>query len=439
LISAESQGICTHTMVTMLAKIDSGTVLLMGAALLACGSASLLLVRLSNPRLRGLGWLGCAFLSGGVGAMLIASPISSFYFASFLVSDFLILLAMALLHAGVLEMQQAPSLIDKASVTLLAIQAFVSTALYLLFPVAIGHLHIALLGVLIGCQLLLTVWMLIGLGKREVRAPAWLMSTLLISLIVINIFRSGVIFLADGVRYAQQLAALSAFTYMMYIVTAMGLAFGFFWMTSVELTTELEQLANTDPLTRIYNRRIFRRWCEREMAMSHQRSGTFSMLMIDLDHFKQVNDRYGHQFGDVVLCASVERMQDAVRGIDVLGRWGGEEFMVMLPGATAESALLVAERVRMNIERLRVPLAQSAQRQVDEVVVSVTVSLGVTTYTGVSDDLEAMFHRTDVALYRAKSGGRNRVVALWTNIDDRATAEDEDARLVVERRSFYSA
>jgi diguanylate cyclase (GGDEF)-like protein len=448
-------------MITLMSQIDSASVLILGALLLACGSGSLLVVRLTNPRLRGLGWLGGSFLVGGIGAFLIASPIREIPFVSAFVSDLLILLSLVLLQIGILEMRQERSRMPRTGMVLLAIDAVSSIGLH--YAHLGGWYRVAALCLLIAVQLMLTMGMLLRGAKPGMRAPAWFMAILLGLLIAINIFRSAVMFWMGRSLAPDAGAALDSFAYVGFIATAMGLAFGFFWMTSAELTTELEHMANTDPLTRIYNRRIFRRWCEREMASSHLSGAPFSMLMIDLDHFKQVNDRFGHQFGDVVLCAAVERMQDAVRGIDVLGRWGGEEFMVMLPGATAESALIVAERVRSNIERLRVPRSvgstdrgESAEseagqdkagqgeakpygsRQEGEYV-CVTVSLGVTSYTGRQDDLEAMFHRTDVALYRAKESGRNRVIALWNVGDDAAGGVSaEDALPLDRRRSFYS-
>ena len=226
----------------------------------------------------------------------------------------------------------------------------------------------------------------------------------------VNIFRSSVLLLLRVRSDAEFVRELETLTVLVYVVAGLGIAFGFFWMTTSELSLEIEQVANVDPLTRIYNRRVFREWCEREMARS-RRSGTpFSLLMIDLDHFKEINDRFGHQGGDELLCAVVERMQDSVRGIDVLGRWGGEEFVAVLPGASAEAAMLVAGRVRLNVEKIRLPPSSKGAGEVSEVM-RMTVSLGVTTYRGMADDLGAMFRRADRALYRAKKAGRNRVVA----------------------------
>jgi diguanylate cyclase (GGDEF)-like protein len=176
------------------------------------------------------------------------------------------------------------------------------------------------------------------------------------------------------------------------------------------LSSGLESLASTDPLTRIYNRRVFLLWCEKESGRSQKTGLPFSVLMIDLDHFKRINDEFGHDTGDRALCAVVEKIQDSVRGIDVIGRWGGEEFVALLPGAAEGSAFWVAQRVRANIEKM-VLQATHVRRQ-GEVQIRLTASVGVATYKGPEDCIHDMLKRADTALYEAKTTGRNRVLAL---------------------------
>jgi diguanylate cyclase (GGDEF)-like protein len=204
--------------------------------------------------------------------------------------------------------------------------------------------------------------------------------------------------------------ALQKVVFLVYLITAMGLAFNSLWMTTAELSEEVERMAGTDPLTRIYNRRLFRDWCERELSRSRRGRVPFSLLMMDLDHFKEINDRYGHHGGDAMLVAVVEAMQDSIRGIDVLGRWGGEEFVALLPGANGEAAVMVAQRVRSHIERLVLPAGLGTDAGREETM-RMTLSLGVATYRGLDDGLDAMFRRADEALYRAKAAGRNQVLA----------------------------
>ena len=105
-------------------------------------------------------------------------------------------------------------------------------------------------------------------------------------------------------------------------------------------------------------------------------------------------------------------MQDSVRGIDVLGRWGGEEFAVLLPHASAEAALLVAERVRASIARILLPARETRKEEAFEAV-RVTASIGVATYVGSADNVQSMVERADACLYQAKAQGRNRVITLF--------------------------
>jgi diguanylate cyclase (GGDEF)-like protein len=132
-----------------------------------------------------------------------------------------------------------------------------------------------------------------------------------------------------------------------------------------------------------------------------QRSGEpFSTCLADLDHFKRVNDTYGHLVGDEVLHAAGSRMSDALRGYDSLGRYGGEEFLVVLPRCTAERAMAISERLRRSIADQPIVLGQDA--------IHMTMSIGVSEWqTGM--EISDLLRQADVALYRAKDLGRNRV------------------------------
>jgi diguanylate cyclase (GGDEF)-like protein len=385
-----------------LGQLDAGSILVVASLLLACGSGGLLVVRLSNPRLKGLGWLGAAFASGGMGAILLTFSQRLPPFLGVILSDLLVLLAIVLLHVAMLEMHGGRSLWPKLGSSLVAVQfAGYCSLVY-------GHSHgrdrISLFGVIISIQLGQTVLLLIRGARRGGRLPAWFTAAVLSALMAVNLYRSAVLIFVLRNRPPGAAATLQTFTFLVFIATAMGIAFGFFWMTTAKLSHELEMMASTDPLTRIYNRRVFREWCEREYERSRRSGSAFSLLMMDLDHFKEINDRYGHKGGDDVLCAVVETMQDSVRGIDILGRWGGEEFVALLPGTTMESALIVAQRVRANIEKLMLESGEGAMRM--------TISLGVATLRGREDELDAIFLRADQALYLAKESGRNRVLSM---------------------------
>ncbi|UFN50549.1 GGDEF domain-containing protein [Roseomonas sp. OT10] len=158
-----------------------------------------------------------------------------------------------------------------------------------------------------------------------------------------------------------------------------------------------------DPLTRALNRRFLPTLLGREVAAALRGGGTLSVLMIDVDHFKSVNDRFGHPGGDTVLQALAETILECCRSSDVVFRYGGEEFLVVLVETDAEAAMRVAERLRLQMagRSIRLPDGQAAR---------VTLSIGVATFDGHPDHAR-LITAADQALYRAKQGGRNRSVA----------------------------
>lgn len=163
----------------------------------------------------------------------------------------------------------------------------------------------------------------------------------------------------------------------------------------------LEQLSSTDALTGIGNRRQFETRLVEELRRASRYGDPLSLVLLDIDHFKRVNDRHGHLTGDVVLIEVARSLQRAVRDTDVVARYGGEEFAVLLPRTQLAGSLTVAERVRAELHRLR-PLPESNLR--------ITASLGVAGYPSVQPSCPSeLFEAADSALYRAKRNGRDRV------------------------------
>jgi diguanylate cyclase (GGDEF)-like protein len=381
-------------------------ILIIGAILLACGSTGLLIVRLTNPRLKGLDWLGGSFAAGSAGAILLFIQQRGSLFLSVLLADVLILLSIVLLHVAILELTDKDSLFPTLGIVLLALQT--AADFFVIWLHGTNGVRTSVIGLLIAAQAGQTVVALLRAPRHGIRAPIWFSATVLTCFTIFNFFRS--LAIALGVLSDPKLFyEVKIVTYVLFLAVALGIAFGFFWMTATILTSNLEQMASTDPLTRVYNRRVFLEWCEKEMVRSQQTGNTFSILMIDLDHFKQINDSLGHRAGDEVLCAVVEKVQDSVRGIDVLGRWGGEEFTVLLPHSSSEAAMLVGQRVRGNIEQIALQEIGLDNMQSGQAI-KVTASVGVATFRGNKDRVSEVLHRADMALYEAKAAGRNRVL-----------------------------
>lgn len=168
----------------------------------------------------------------------------------------------------------------------------------------------------------------------------------------------------------------------------------------LEAKAALERQAVTDPLTGVLNRRGILDKLETEVARAERQGKPLSVALLDIDHFKSINDRYGHSVGDVVLRAVVERTQAALRAYDSVGRFGGEEFLMVIPGLRAGEARGVLERVRLRVGET--PVAT------ENVLVPVTVSIGGAGYQGGS--IDALIREADDALYRAKAQGRDRTV-----------------------------
>jgi diguanylate cyclase (GGDEF)-like protein/PAS domain S-box-containing protein len=161
---------------------------------------------------------------------------------------------------------------------------------------------------------------------------------------------------------------------------------------------QLEKLSITDPLTKAFNRLRFTAALEAEIRRSKRYVSSFSLVMFDIDNFKSINDNFGHDAGDQILVSITDLVQREIRDTDVLARWGGEEFILLLPHTDGATASEAAERIRRSLETFDF-----------QYVAQVTASFGVTEYRP-GENSDAVLKRVDNALYEAKRQGRNRVV-----------------------------
>ncbi|MBW8747404.1 MAG: GGDEF domain-containing protein [Acidobacteria bacterium] len=198
-------------------------------------------------------------------------------------------------------------------------------------------------------------------------------------------------FMVDGASRLSKVVLLCA-----------SIAIGYLWMAALQLSNELDALSLTDPLTSVLNRRGLEDRLGRELRRASMNGGRIALISLDVDHFKLINDRYGHPAGDSVLSRFAKALSEMLRPADALGRFGGEEFVAILPNTDEEGARVVAERLRERLRSLRFEFDSQLR---------LTASFGVTVCERGEDDQVAL-RRCDQALYAAKQSGRNRVVAF---------------------------
>jgi len=171
------------------------------------------------------------------------------------------------------------------------------------------------------------------------------------------------------------------------------------------LIEKLEFLSKTDSLTGLLNRRALIESLEYEVDRSKRYAAKLSLILCDMDYFKEINDTYGHVAGDAVLQAVSQTIRDSLRGTDITGRYGGDEFMVILPETPFDGAKNFAERIRLSVKKTEIAITENHN-------VRMSLSLGVTCFNVVSDNLDILVRRADSALYEAKKIGGNAVHAL---------------------------
>jgi diguanylate cyclase (GGDEF)-like protein len=250
---------------------------------------------------------------------------------------------------------------------------------------------------------LLSIWLLLRHGKGNFRSAARVASVALLAQFGFSIYRSRVLFLYWPARESEAASdprMLFARYAIMLVVFSMVLLY--VWFFVIESHQELRKSALTDALTGIFNRRAIARESEREISLARRASRPISVIAIDVDLFKSINDRYGHDGGDLALCAVADLLRNGLRQTDLIARLGGEEFAVVLPETNISGALHIAEKLRDRLASTPIALPSGN--------IQVTFTAGVAQLIGSDTSFSSIMGRADKALYRGKAAGRNCVV-----------------------------
>jgi len=251
---------------------------------------------------------------------------------------------------------------------------------------------------------IVAAWILLKHGRGPFAAVSRVTAVILIADAVIMTYRA----LLTNLFYKQADLTDRAHTDPRWVYSLAGMAFlatcmvmCVLWFLVTELSKELAEQARTDPLTGALNRRAMEEAALRETTRSIRYGHLPCMIVLDIDHFKHLNDTRGHAAGDAALQSLVNQIKPMMRVNDVLARTGGEEFTILLPNTTASAGIMAAERVRQTVEALEVPFEDEPIR--------FTISAGVAQLDPAQGGWEGMMRRADAAMYEAKESGRNSV------------------------------
>ena len=358
-----------------------------------------------NRSIKGMQWFAAALVTGIAKVILQGLDGIIPHILSGMVANELYLVSFGLQYMGLRRFVLRKPVKDRRPLLLLVFALVTYTVLYLL--------HIAYIGNLINIPFVIvcgtSAWLLIRNGSDAFRPVSRATSFVLIGCMLVSGYRA----VLTNLRYMRPWAIIDSHNDPRWLYSLVGMAvlatcmvMCFLWFLVVELERELAEQARTDSLTGALNRRAMEETALRETSRSIRYGYPLCMIVLDIDHFKQLNDTRGHAAGDRALQALVASIRPLLRTNDLLARTGGEEFTILLPDTTAASGFIAAERVRQAVEALEIPFESGA--------IHITVSAGVAQLDPSQGGWEIMMRRADSAMYEAKERGRNAVFHALT-------------------------
>ena len=369
------------------------------AVIFACLCLYMLLIHRSTPGLRGVRLITFGYAASAVGMELLARRGSIPEFFSITVANCLLVLINVFLYWGLADMLHL-----RRQRWLLPVSIFLTAGISLYFSYMRPDVSARIVGIsaIMVLQYALIVNLLSGRpGPERIHMPRLGLSVLVTLYSGINIYRAWEAHLHDP---RSLLTSTSTFTFLAPILIAVMTALGVIWLAMAQLQHELEAQSQTDSLTGLLNRRALEQIGAQAIRRARRQSTALSLIMLDLDHFKSINDEHGHDGGDEVLLHAARCLRHNLRKEDHVGRLGGEEFVAVLPGISHSSAAAIAEDLRRCLARLTV----EHQRQ----EIRISASFGVATLLPTDSTWLEILRRGDRALYIAKEQGRDRVEVL---------------------------
>jgi len=378
--------------------------IVMSLSLAAC----LLIYSTYHSEFRGVKQTAYAFIISSIASLLVVIRSQTPDIISFVLPNTLFVLSMAFIHLGFVYFYQFDDRKVKRfhGAILLMMVAFTSFFTYVDHSNNV-NVRIAILSFFVSIQ---CIYIMRTLLKGHNKANL----TLAISYLIFSLFflvRGLITLTEDPIDDFMNASLIHSLSVVVYELLVAVTSFGMVWIVSYSAQRALLEQASHDPLTKVLNRRALESTIDTEHARSLRNDSALSVIMLDIDHFKRINDRFGHARGDEVLIDIASVLTQNTRPYDSIARFGGEEFIILLPNTSVDQAEVIAEN-------LRVKIAEHNYNFKPEDGINVTASFGVTECNLVKEGWLNILERADSGLYKAKAEGRNKVVVHNTNNED---------------------
>jgi diguanylate cyclase (GGDEF)-like protein len=371
------------------------------AVIFACLCLYMLLIHRSTPGLRGVGLITAGYATSAAGMEFLALRGLIPDFFSITVANTLLILINVFLYWGIADLLH----LQRPQRWLLPISVIPAAAISLYFSYIHPDVSARIIGIsaIAVMQFGLIGHLLCGPAPQRISMPRLGLAILFTVYQAIYVYRAWEAHLGDP-RSLLRSAGTSMFSFLTPILIAVMTALGVIWLAMAQLQYELEAQSKIDSLTGLLNRRALEQIGVKAVEIARRHSAALSLIILDLDHFKLINDVYGHDGGDVALHHAARCLRDNLRDVDHVARLGGEEFVAVLPGTSHTRATEIAENLRRRLSSLTV--AHQSQE------IRVSASFGVATMLPTDTTWLEILRRGDRALYLAKEQGRDRVAVL---------------------------
>jgi diguanylate cyclase (GGDEF)-like protein len=380
-------------------RMNVRTIHEIAAVVLGCLSLYISMIHISTPALRGVRWVAISYGGAALGILMRED---GQYRLGILLGHLLLGFVCIAFYWGLSQLLYQARLNLWLLLSLIPILVSQGYCLYVapwvLPPSAVFNATLAF-------QATCIVALLLRSGTARTRMPRFGLALLFLYWAGLQLYISFSEAVHHAVRTTSYELQVDGRLVLIPVLPSVLMCLGVLWLAVTQLQIELELQSNTDSLTGLLNRRALESAAAREIAHAHRRKSPLALVLIDLDHFKEINDLHGHQGGDAALCVTAECLTKNLRAADLIARIGGEEFVALLPDSDEPQATLTAERIRFELENLGLKHLRKG--------VSISASFGVTRLLPEDSALEQLLARADQALYHAKKSGRNQVATRW--------------------------